>query len=1523
MATIPRQYQNLGPVSETDSGIVYKCYDLSNGFSVALRVFCSTDDDIKQLAEYQYDFLRVVDHPHIIRILDRGYTAEGFPFIVTEWAQDGNLSGKSNTLDLIDKQRVAIQIAEALDFLHSLGYLHGDIKPSNVLLFRDNKGGVKIKLSDFEFLRSGGYVSPTSWQGTVPYMSPEVLRGEPVGYSSDLYSLGVLMFELLTGRMPFQQENIYKLAYAQLDQEPELNEHEKSSLPLPLISSVFTLLQKNPTERIESAWKVRDALLGDTDKIKHADIRLGHFLVDYLYLSKLNRKFQTQELQSMLSDTFKGIESEEKLSKFLLDKSGTNPEIIRQYLRELVSSGLIARTNGCWKVHGDLESFTLSQDFAVQYLPSDRSFLNPDTQKVLEAVSIFKYPVRLLILEEVVDLEPSLLAAILHKFSQLGWLVYGNEFQAGRIRFSKGIDRDFILKGCDRESLYEMRRRAIQVLQGRLLRENREDILKELLYQAEEAAESSLIFRYALLLSERTQTKKPNSESLYYSLQALRHAGEGSEERTTLLRRIADFYDEKGQPKEASEYYSQYLSFEPADSKEIADAERKLGWCYARLADFELAEKYLTSSFQRFKSQGNQHAQAWVLLNLAATKHMERNYPECEAILGECDELVRGWQDSEEQARLYNLTGILEWSKGNYQIAYESYQRSFEKYEKMGKDKELGRVANNLGLLLRDWGRADDSLVYIQRDMEIARNSGDLMNLSCSYNNLAIVYWSLKRFDEGIHFARLAQELARQLLYREVEAMAHNNLGFLYLAKGSLDQALFHLRQAISVFKEINNPSGLGLPYYNQGEIYRVRQLPQLAAEFYFLSLDIRRRLGENAGVADSLAGLSRLYLEMSNFEQDNEYLPEAFSLYTQLGKQQEVVMLTLSHIEALCRAKRTDEAVSLLEQLPKNVGVSQSSTLGFHTYLAQGLIELNLGDYGEAEKHILKAFKGFRAEQDKVAQARASSYLGDLYSCLGRQRLATKFWRESLGLYRDLKVRAKIDQLESMMSEADRTARRDREQIQTLSKVSQLLAQIEDEEELLTQVLKLAIELLGAERGAIILYDKSKAAFEVRVSHGLEQETAKDAVEISRRTVREVQQTGKTFISGDAPSEALLKDHPSIRTHNILSILCAPLSVNQDVIGTIYLDSRTLTRAFTEDDRDFIDVLSSLLAVAISKAQRYSRAYEEIYELRQRAKTTYDFPNIIGKSPLMQEVFSMATKVAPTKATVLIQGESGTGKELIANVIHNLSDRKNKPFVRVNCAAIPDSLLESELFGVEEKIATGVTFREGKFRQADGGTIFLDEIGDMNLATQAKVLRVLQEREFERVGGSKTIKVDIRVISATNKDLDELREEKNFRSDLYYRLNTVMIPLPALKDRKEDIPFLIQHFLEKYSEENHKPRIDIAPPVVQALCNYKWPGNVRELMNVIERGVIFAEKGKFDYDQLPPQFSKELLSPSMLRSFGKLRHAVAKFEKKIIEDALQQANWNQTQAAKILDIPLSTLTRKIQRYRIRKPKIL
>jgi DNA-binding NtrC family response regulator len=329
-----------------------------------------------------------------------------------------------------------------------------------------------------------------------------------------------------------------------------------------------------------------------------------------------------------------------------------------------------------------------------------------------------------------------------------------------------------------------------------------------------------------------------------------------------------------------------------------------------------------------------------------------------------------------------------------------------------------------------------------------------------------------------------------------------------------------------------------------------------------------------------------------------------------------------------------------------------------------------------------------------------------------------------------------------------------------------------------------------------------------------------------------------------------------------------------------------------------------------IKKIVEHKELVLENILLRQKLEEKYQYDEIIGKSDVMQEVFELITRCAPTDSTVLITGESGTGKELIAQAIHGNSARCYRPFIAVSCGALPDSLLESELFGYEKGAFTGAEHtKKGRFEMADKGTIFLDEIGDISLKTQVDLLRVLQQKEFRRLGGEEVIKVDVRILAATNRDIQKAIRDNRFREDLFYRLNVISIHVPPLRERKEDIPLLVETFIRRYCLEMNKEEVKIAPTALKLLLDYDWPGNVRELENIIERALVIGQGKEIAANDLP--FSRKELGP------GKFPRSLKIMEQMHIERILEETDWNISRAARELGIDRQTLYNKIEKYKI------
>jgi two-component system response regulator HydG len=370
-------------------------------------------------------------------------------------------------------------------------------------------------------------------------------------------------------------------------------------------------------------------------------------------------------------------------------------------------------------------------------------------------------------------------------------------------------------------------------------------------------------------------------------------------------------------------------------------------------------------------------------------------------------------------------------------------------------------------------------------------------------------------------------------------------------------------------------------------------------------------------------------------------------------------------------------------------------------------------------------------------------------------------------------------------------------------------------------------------------------------------------------------------------------------------------------IMMTAYASIKTAVEALKSGAYDYLTKPLDIdeLKILMKKALEHYRLQEENVFLKERLADRFDFSKIIGKSRRMKDLFENLSLIAPSDATILIYGESGTGKELVANAIHQNSPRAQKPFIKVSCAALPETLLESELFGHERGAFTGALARKaGRFQLADGGTLFLDEVNVMSATTQVKLLRVLQEREFEPLGSTKTIHVDIRLITATNKELEAEVKEGRFREDLFYRLNVVPIHLPPLRERKEDIPLLAEHFFKIYQEKNKKSVKGFLPKTIDTLMRYDWPGNIRELENVIERAVLLCRNEYVSPRDLPPPFQGEQMAEQPIISIPS-GMTLEELEKEAILQTLEENGGNRTQAAQILGISRKTLQNKLKEY--------
>jgi Nif-specific regulatory protein len=493
-----------------------------------------------------------------------------------------------------------------------------------------------------------------------------------------------------------------------------------------------------------------------------------------------------------------------------------------------------------------------------------------------------------------------------------------------------------------------------------------------------------------------------------------------------------------------------------------------------------------------------------------------------------------------------------------------------------------------------------------------------------------------------------------------------------------------------------------------------------------------------------------------------------------------------------------------------------------------------------------------------------------------------------------------------------------------TLYKISQVIAASEDLEQSLGIILTVMQKRLKTTRGAVTLYDRDSETIFIHRSFGLSDQEKSRGIYAPGEGI-----TGEVVESGQPIVVPHLKEDPRFlnctkahREGNSLnaSFFCVPIIHAKKVLGAISGERVYLNRQLLKQDMELVATLGSMIAPAVElyllENFEKVRLENENRRLQNALKKRYKPSNIIGNSKPMQDIYQLIEKVSSTKATVLILGESGVGKELVASAIHYNGPTADGPFIVFNCAALPENIIESELFGHEKGSFTGaVGMRKGRFELADGGTIFLDEVGELSLPMQAKLLRVLQQKTFERVGGSKSVRVDLRIVAATNRNLPEMIEKGLFREDLYYRLNVFPITIPPLRDRASDVIILADYFASKSAEEIGKEVKRISTPALNMLMSYHWPGNVRELENVIERSVILSDDGVIHGYNLPPSLQT---SAETGTSFGcGLEAKVQAVEYEMIVEALKSHDGNMTEAAKELGLTRRVLGLRMERHGI------
>ncbi|HYM80185.1 MAG TPA: sigma 54-interacting transcriptional regulator [Candidatus Limnocylindria bacterium] len=861
---------------------------------------------------------------------------------------------------------------------------------------------------------------------------------------------------------------------------------------------------------------------------------------------------------------------------------------------------------------------------------------------------------------------------------------------------------------------------------------------------------------------------------------------------------------------------------------------------------------------------------------------------------------------------------------GQLNAAATLARRSYQAHEQCGQTTGSIRA-----LVLRGWvahARQDlaDADGAYREALTLARENGLRLALEEVLVNRAVLLGEIGRWKEVREIQAEAARLALEDGRPGGAAVALANLALLEGLTGGSRSALRRARGALRLARKYlpnNRPTALRA----LAQAYRYTGWPAKAERGARRALSLAIEIPSDADTEWSRIELMRCWMALERWEEVNELAEPALDPPPRIGSIGLIVLASLAGRAALRNGHLAlaEERLALcnrwLSGRAAPFAAAQTEMLRAELAMARG----SAVDGIQHAEQALKTLASLPAPAERAAAA-----VEFVRVALGRpidselpfgdwlDQAASTF--ERLGDRRGHAeaLRLQVQWLRRTTSGARRTVR-DRDLIEA---VSRLLNSMSDLRKLTQRAMELAGEQLNAERGVLLLADPETGNLEPMADYGaVDATTRHDAVGYSRRVVQRVAESGDSLLIGDAPSDPKALSE-SVLGLGLRSIVCVPMFVNGRVVGAVYLDDSRRSATFSDEDRALLEGFAQLMALAIEKSRGHievMRANEELVgenlALRQEATARFQPRAVIGPSLAMQRVMAVVERAANSYATVLITGENGTGKELIARILHYHGKRAAMPFVSVNCGAIPEQLLESELFGILSYVATGVHAREGRFVQANGGTLFLDEIGEMPLRQQVALLAVLANREVQPVGGGPPIPVDVRIIAATNQDLRLQVEQGAFRRDLYYRLNVVPIEVPPLRERKADIPTLARHFLAEFARQQEREVPGLSPNFLAVLMQSDWSGNVRELQNYVERVLAMTPGDLLEPIPLPRDL-EDRAGSFRVRSGHTLGEMVEALERRIILETLERAGGNQSLAARELG-----MTEQSMRYRIRK----
>ena len=1607
-------YEILAPVGSGGLGTVYRARDVQDGSTVALKMLNISGDEAQRRFLREFNILSRIRHPRVVRPLRWGmYAAK--PYFSMAFISGRPLSdliadaGERERLRTTGFLQLVRQIGEGLAHIHEHGLIHRDLKPSNIMI-AEADGNLDVTIMDlglarFQDSRERRLTPPGAATGTMEYMSPEQIRGRSVDPRCDLYAMGIILYEVLTGKPPFTGGNPASLMFRHLRDLPR--PPHVQGIPDRIPGVVMKLLEKEPVDRYSSVGSLLLDLAEVDDQTAQGETWTAP--VSMSPASLLAPQFQGREremkaLREILRDSVEGmgrmvlisgeagIGKTQVLEEFQADarvhgmrvltgrcyESGgraygpflealtdlaDRPGIQGSDLEEVVKR-LLAQIEGT--VAGDqkdpfpvieiLAEFVgdLSRETPTLVCVDDIQWADDLSLRFLDYMRRDTDPATLVFgltcRKEGEDLLPARIKDVfgdgetpgfahlrleslsLEETTNLAASILGEptvpDEEARRIRdetggnplFAVELVRGAIENGSIRQdpaggwtwprsSDWPMPAGITQAIESRLGRLRSDD---------RRALEYGSIFRAAFSFDLISEIWRGDELQLLEALEGLVRLGllRAQEDREGryrfshgLIQRAV--YEGISEKKRELLHLEAGRALEPRFEKDAAETLDDLALHFSRSKDLEKAVRYVTAS-----GRG-----ALRMLNFSHAMEQFERVLEKGAFSADAPEAVA----EGSVAHLDFLCAYAEALSGCSR--FREARCELEKAMRWVSDETPAQKAYALRMLginyaqSRDHQKAESVLLEA---LELFRKLGDAENELSVLGLLSTNYFGLGKLERAAGLCHSAAEKCRELGGAANEA-----------------RALIYLAYAAQLTKQNENAktlleSSLNLLDWEGARLYRQTCLLLLGrvemrlgnfdrAETVFRELrGFWSRRGSKFSEARVCIRLGRIALERGDFASAEAHARAAEGHFADEGRNDEYCRASALLAETLAETGRVEESLAWAERAWPGAEYGGNDRAIAWTARAKSLAAA--GRHDEVDS-LFDHVSEVQDSPDGMEQINLLVVAGTYYLERGRLADARLFLENAQGAAERAGLRyyaGKAAGLLKKVSEEAELTLPAKEMVQALSEAhllslyeaSEDLTSVLDLNLLLDRILDRLKKVSRAERVLIVLKDEAAAHVEVARKHNLDDAATR---EISRGIIKWAMERNEPILSLDARVDERFRQRASVTAYGIRSVLCVPLRhAESGVIGAIYMDHRKLEDLFAEKDRALLSAFGNLVSIAVVNARMYSQIGDRALFFQKQIEGRHRLEELVGQSRAMQDVFKLVDVAAESDMTVLIQGETGTGKELAARAVHARSKRKDKPFLSANCAALTHELLQSELFGHKRGAFTGaVSDRRGLFLSANGGTVFLDEIGNASPQLQSSLLRVLQDGEMQRVGESEARNVDVRVIAATNRDLEADVREGRFREDLYYRLRVLQIDMPPLRDHIEDVPLLSEHILERVCADQGKSVPGFTVGAIRVLMDHGWPGNVRELENEIGRAVALVEEEKEISADL---FSEKIGLPEELsaRERGYFKARLDAVKRRMIIDALDQSGGNISRAADRLGLSRNGLQKMMTRYGLR-----